>query len=218
MLIGLTGSPRVGGIEYADQAIVTGEAADESVLSTRRGGRVVVLEERFRPSGEVVWSALTEGEALALQADIGYVCDLDVRTHRDGDPDWAQELTIRVKRESTVQLVSPNNRIDVRTGRPAWAVRFQWSSVATYTLAELGLGPIGGWELAAQDAESVTYTAYGSASETEEPFDVTFDGVVYGLIGYRLGDARTVAARVTETSDGLGATIHSRTPGFVPAT
>ena len=147
MSIGLTGSPRISGVLYAGQSAVSGRLVDESVTSERRGGLVVVLEQRYRAEGEVTWSALSEAEALGLQSDIGQVCDLDLRTRDAGDPAWATELTLRVLRTSKAKLTESLGGVDSVTGRPVWEVSFEWRSLRTYTLVELGLGPIGGFYL-----------------------------------------------------------------------
>lgn len=166
MWIGLTGSPRISGVEYAGQASVEGRGVDESIVSERRGGLEVILEERFRPQGEVVWT-VDELTGLALLSDIGHVCDLDLRTRADGDPSWGPEFTIRVRRTSDVEMSAPLDETDAVTGRPLLEVRFQWRSLATYTLAELGLSR-GYYSIAHVDGQR-TLSAHDGVTITRNP-------------------------------------------------
>lgn len=147
MWIGLSGPPQIGGTEYGGQAAVEARAVDESITETRRGGLLVVVEERYRLEGSIEWRGLTEGRALALQSDIGQTCTLDLRTAAAADEAWAAELAVDVLRTSDVELTAPLRPYDAKTGRPLVAVSFAWRSLGTYTRAGLGLDALGGYDL-----------------------------------------------------------------------
>lgn len=210
MWIGLTGSPRIGGYERPGQARVVGRAVDESVTEVRRGGLVVVVEERYRLVGVVEWGALTEADAFELQSDIGQTCTLDLRTASAADQGWAAELTVDVLRTTDVEVTAPLRPYDASTGRPLGVIEFGFKSLATYTLEELGVIALGGYDLGAEDSESITVTPYGTATAEEAPYDVTFLGVTYNLVAVTLGDSRVVAAR-TEDLDDLSIRLTTRT-------
>lgn len=210
MWIGLTGSPRIAGVEYANQASASGHAVDESIISERRGGLEVVLEERFRPVGDIVWT-VDEATGLALQSDLGYVCDLDARTHEGNDPAWAQELTVRARRTSDIEMSAPLGDTDAATGRPVVEIRFSWRSLATYTLAELGIGVGGYRRLNATTVDADGHhdlEPYGAATlvETGYPVSITDPATGQPVQGTRyyadLGDDRTAALRIEHEPGG----------------
>ena len=230
MWIGLSGSPRVavvlpegtdpadaaaygsGTVTYGGQGAVEGRAVDESVYHEGRGGVETVLEERFRLVGEVVWAALPEATARGLQADLGLLCDLGVRTRRADDPEWAAELDVRVRRTTDVELTTPLRPFDLRTGRGVAGVRYGFRSVRTYTLAELGLGPVGGFDLVAETDEYVELAPYGDAEVADGPSEAVtlFDGSAATIETLDLGPARVAGARVADR--GTHYDITTRTP------
>ncbi len=214
MWLGLSGSPRVSGYLYEDQATVSGRLVDESTVSKRRGGLEVVLEEQFRPTGDVTW-VVTEARSLALQSDIGLVCDLDLRTRREGDPEWAAEFRCTVRRTSDVEASAPGDDVDAGTGQSLVEVRFQWRAVRTYTLAELGI-VLGGFRLLASTAETSSIEPYGSATLGDGP---VYPVVVTALDGtteivnvetYALGSPAVAAVRIEDLGDTYR--IHTTAP------
>lgn len=204
MYIGLTGSPRVAGLQAGDQGSVVGRAVDESVLSRRRGGLVVVLEERFRLAGEITWPGLSEIEALGRQSDLGYVCDLDLRTHRAGDPSWASELTVRARRLSDIELTASNRRIGVVSGRPVPEIQYAWESLQTYTLAELGLAS-GFFSITDLNGQRTLRAHDGATITRDDGQPVTLrDGSTVTIHTLTLGPATTAARYVRRAAVGGG--------------
>ncbi len=137
MWLGLTGPPRIGGQTFGDQAVVEARGVDESVYHEGRAGAEVLLEERVRVVGRVVWAGLTEARAVELQVALGLVSTVEVRTPAAGDPAWAVGLAVEVRRTSDVELSAPLRPYDARTGRPVATVEFAFRSLRTYTVAEL---------------------------------------------------------------------------------
>lgn len=217
MWIGLTGSPRIGGILYDDQTSVEGRAVPEHIIDERRGGLEVVVEERYRLVGEVVWRGLQEGKALALASDLAFVFDLDLRTVAAGDPEWGTELRVTVRRTSDLMLTTPLDGVDAETDRPLAEHRAEWRSVRIYTRAQLGV-VTGGFKLLASTIETNTIESYGEGTIEDGPSQAvmvtdprTGQPVNLTIESYRLGTPAVAAAR-TERTDRNTVIIHTRRP------
>lgn len=213
MYIGLTGSPRIGGVEYAGQGVVSGVAKDESLVETRRGARLVVVEERFRPEGEVVWEGLTETRARTLQRDIRQVCTLDLRTRADGDLASASTLAVEVLRTTDIEIATPLRPYHLTSGRPSVTVRFGWRSMQTYTLAELGIDAVGGFDLLSETDQYAELEPYGGATITPLPAETVtlWDGTVVDIELLDLGDDEVAEARITDLGGDI-VEVATRTP------
>ncbi len=143
MYLGLTGPPRVtspgGAVVYGDQASVEARAVPEPVVWEGRGGAETVVEPRYRVVGRVVWAGLAEAEAAALQADLGHLSTVEVRTEAEGDFEWARELALPVRRTSDVEVTAPLRPYHSATGRPVATVSFTFRSVDTVATATGGV-------------------------------------------------------------------------------
>lgn len=201
MWIGLTGSPRINGVLYADQAVVSGRGVDESQYFEARGIETL-LDERIRPTGTIVWRSLDEATASALQSDLGLRFVLDVRVERADDPAWASELSLEVRRTSDVELTTPTSPYDSATGRPVVIVTADWRCVRTYTLAELGLGPVGGYRLVSDDGDTIVIEPQGRATHQSETYDVSYRSAVGRRGVLTLGPDPASATRITPASAG----------------
>lgn len=107
----------------------------EHVLDERRGGVEVVLEPRWRLVGRLGYEAATEAEARVYTARLPLEFDLAARTRQPGDPEWAREGTVRVRRTSPVEATTLLIR-RTADGRPAWRTEIAVRGVATTASAD----------------------------------------------------------------------------------
>lgn len=211
-MIGLTGSPRIAGTTYAEQAEVEAFAVPLPELRDEPDDAEGVIDQAYRVEGRVAWSVLTAAEARALQADASGEFEILFRTTDASDPAWAEELAIEVVATSDAVLTGPVRRRD-GSGVVRYFVEVEVESLRDdLTRAELGLD-VGAIELHDETDTYYRVEAVDGATltDTDSQFVTIDTEEVLEVPMVTLGDDRTVAARVDD-SDPYVYRVQTRLP------
>jgi hypothetical protein len=177
----LTGPRRLGGVLLPYMALDAWcdvRWVPEPVLDERRGGRVVVLETRYRLRGSGGWRALSAADLKQLHGllAVGSV-DVTPRTRAPGDP-AAAELLVPCRLTSDLLETAPLYARDAG-GEPLYALDIEFEGLGTVT--EIPGALYGGLVLLGEDEEGATVSPWGTAALVETTLTVEFDGTDYDV-------------------------------------
>ena len=196
----LNGPPRIGGIDCPyclDGAPAVLEWDDsESTTRTLQGGLIETVTVRERARLTLSWMLPRDLYATLLAELSQRTVAVEPRTKLATDPAWAEELTLTMRRTSTLPGLA-----DVRHGYAE--LRVELESVATF--AERPDIVTGGYYAADIDG-GYDLSGYGGATvEQTGTRTVTFEGVDYDLGVVALGTAAIADLRteIITRSSGL---------------
>lgn len=222
-MIVLTGPPRLAGVDRHYPS-VTGWMEcfwDEgkTIWHDYDGGALVEWRRRVQLVGSCTYESASQQAALALASDLRGVFDVVPRTRADGDPEWADEITVPCRRTSRLPATRPilRKRAD---GTPVWRIEVEFESCIVY--GDVPGLPEGGFYLVGETDETGTLEPYGDATiATGADVALVFtayDGTVETATGetWRLGSEAVAAMRVEDAGDvpGIGPAyrIHTTAP------
>lgn len=214
-MIGLTGSPIVGGVLFAGQAEVEAVAVPVPTVREGREAREAVAEVVYVVRGRVRWAAMTAAEATDLQAWAAREFDVELRSEAADDPDWATPMEVTVEATSDVKLTESAGRRDAATGEVLYDVELEVEGLAELTRDGLGLN-VGAIVLVSEADDSYEIDAEDGATITDRP-DLTetitlIDTTEVVVEWAELGGPRTVAARIDSLTDRYHHIIQTRAP------
>jgi len=215
-MIGLTGSPRLAGDLYPDQAEVEAWVVPSFTLRDGPRQREDVVDVEYAVVARILWSAMDEETARAVQEAASGEFEVEIRTAAAGDPEWAEPLTLAVFATSDAVLTGPINRRDAATGEVAYAVEVEVESLRQDLTAEdLGLA-VGAFVLVDETEDYYEVEPEDGATITDRPDlteTVTLEDDTEVVVEWaEFGSARTVAARVDSVSDPHFHVVQTREP------